>query len=53
MLEHYSRVRMDAKRRALDAINKPLEPAIFDAGVNQNVHQVEASDEEQAGKSLN
>jgi hypothetical protein len=32
MLEHYSHIRMAAKRTALDAIAKP----VFDAGVAQN-----------------
>jgi integrase len=35
MLEHYSRIRMDAKRAALDGISTPL----FQTGVHQNVHQ--------------
>lgn len=53
MLEHYSRIRMDAKRRAVDALNKPLEPAIFDAGVNQNSNQIEAGESERVAKLLN
>jgi len=32
MLEHYSHIRMAAKRAALDAIAKP----VFEAGVAQN-----------------
>ena len=32
MIEHYSHIRMDAKRRATDAI--------VEAGVNQNVNQL-------------
>ena len=35
MLEHYSRIRVDAKRAALDAIAKP----VFEGGVHQNVHR--------------
>ena len=35
MLEHYSRIRVDAKRAALDAIAKP----VFEVGVHQNVHR--------------
>lgn len=35
MLEHYSRIRMDAKRTALDGIATP----VFQTGVHQNVHQ--------------
>ncbi len=53
MLEHYSRIRMDAKRRALDALNKPLEPAVFGAGVHQNGNQVEAGDSERTANLLN
>ncbi len=53
MLEHYSRIRMDAKRRALDAINKPIEPAVFEEGVHQNGNQIEAGRSEQAAKLLN
>jgi len=29
MLEHYSRIRMDAKRKALDAISQPLQRALL------------------------
>ena len=53
MPEHYIRIRMDAKRRALDAINKPLEPAIIEAGVHQNGIQIEAGESEQAANLLN
>jgi len=34
MLELYSHIRMEAKRAALDAIARPLEPALFQAGVH-------------------
>ena len=40
MLEHYSHIRMAAKRTALDNIVRPGETPVFQAGVNQNVHQV-------------
>ena len=40
MLEHYSHIRMAAKRAALEGITKPVETQTFQAGVNQNVHQV-------------
>jgi integrase len=40
MLEHYSRIRVEAKRAALDAIAQP----IFEAGVHQNVHQIQPGD---------
>ena len=53
MLEHYSRIRMDAKRRALDAISHPLEPGVFDAGVHQNGNQVELEGAASAAKLLN
>lgn len=45
MIEHYSHIRMDAKRRATDAI--------VDGGVNQNVNQLPAGDFKAAAKSLN
>ena len=53
MLEHYSHIRMEAKRAALDAIAKPLEPAAFQAGVHQNCNQVEESQNIQVANSLN
>jgi len=53
MLEHYSRIRMDAKRRALDAISQPLEPGVFGAGVHQNGNQVEVGEADSAAKLLN
>ena len=43
MIEHYSHVRMEAKRAALDAIAAQSEVAAFGAGVNQNVNQLPAS----------
>jgi integrase len=45
MIEHYSHIRMDAKRRATDSI--------VDGGVNQNVNQLPPSDPSVARKSLN
>ena len=53
MLEHYSRIRMDAKRRALDALAQPLEPGVFEAGVHQNGNQVEVERPAAAAKLLN
>ena len=41
MLEHYSRIRTDAKRTALDAIAQGPKQAILGIGVHQNVHQLE------------
>ena len=45
MIEHYSHIRMDAKRRATDAI--------VEGSVNQNVNQHSASNSNVAAKSLN
>ena len=44
MIEHYSHIRMDAKRTETDAI--------VDGGVNQNVNQLAASDSKASAKSL-
>lgn len=45
MLEHYSRIRLDAKRQALEALAKGPEIAvssvISEAGVNRNVNQIQ------------
>lgn len=49
MLEHYSRIRVEAKRAALDAIARPA----IEAGVHQNVHQIANGDPGPSGKSLN
>jgi hypothetical protein len=48
-LEHYSRIRIEAKRTALDAISGP----VLEAGVHQNVHQVSATDSDHTAKLLN
>ena len=40
MLEHYSRIRMDAKRRALDALAQLAESPIPEAGVHQIGNQI-------------
>jgi integrase len=40
MVEHYSHIRMAAKRTALDAIASASKPAVFEVGVHQNVHQL-------------
>ena len=45
MIEHYSHIRVDAKRTATDAI--------VDSGVNQNVNQLTVSDFKASAKSLN
>ncbi|HXN17116.1 MAG TPA: site-specific integrase [Candidatus Binatus sp.] len=45
MIEHYSHIRMDAKRKATDAI--------VDGGVNQNVNQVQVASSGASAKSLN
>jgi len=49
MFEHYSRIRVEAKRAALDAIAGP----VFEVGVHQNVHQIRTSDSAASRKSLN
>jgi hypothetical protein len=53
MLEHYSHIRMEAKRAALEGIARASEVAVLGVGVNQNVHQMEVHDSHAAGKSLN
>ncbi|MGC1599412.1 MAG: site-specific integrase, partial [Candidatus Acidiferrales bacterium] len=40
MLEHYSHIRMAAKRAALESIVTPSENIVFREGVNQNEHQL-------------
>jgi hypothetical protein len=53
MLEHYSRIRTDAKRAALDAIAQGPKQVIFQAGVHQNVHQLEEAISGASVKPLN
>jgi integrase len=53
MLEHYSRIRMDAKRKALDAISQPVQRTVFEEGVHQNGNQVGGESESRAAKLLN
>jgi integrase len=53
MVEHYSHIRMAAKRAALDGIVKPVQTANFQEGVNQNVHQLEERNSETPSNSLN
>jgi hypothetical protein len=53
MLEHYSHVRMAAKRAALDAIVQRPERAVFGEGVHQNVHQLQESVLDASSKPLN
>ena len=45
MIEHYSHIRMEAKRTAMDAI--------VEAGVHQNVHQGPPEEFDPVAKSLN
>jgi hypothetical protein len=40
MIEHYSHIRMEAKRAALDAIAEVPKQTAFQAGVHQNCNQV-------------
>jgi hypothetical protein len=54
MIEHYSHIRMEAKRAALDAIvNAQSSQAVLGAGANQNVNQTRAGDSKASTKSLN
>jgi integrase len=53
MLEHYSHIRMEAKRAALDAIAQAPNPITFGAGSHQNPHQVTESENRQVANSLN
>ena len=53
MLEHYSHIRMAAKRAALESITKRLETTGFQAGVNQNVHQLSEATSSASPNSLN
>lgn len=53
MIEHYSHIRMEAKRAALDAIAAQPSQPVFEVRVNQNVNQLPASDSSTAAKSLN
>jgi integrase len=53
MLEHYSHIRMAAKRAAVDAIAKPLEPAIIGAGSYQKPYQLPEGEKGAAANSLN
>jgi integrase len=53
MIEHYSHIRMEAKRAALDAIAARSSQTILGACVNQNVNQLPAGDSKASAKSLN
>lgn len=44
MIEHYSHIRMAAKRAALDAIAAQPVETFFGSGVHQNVHQPQTDD---------
>lgn len=50
MIEHYSHIRMEAKRAALDAIAAQPLQAVIGADVHQNVHQPPAGDSKASGK---
>jgi integrase len=52
MLEHYSHIRMEAKRAALDAIAQAPNPANFGAGSHQIPHQVPESENRQVANPL-
>ena len=53
MLEHYSRIRTDAKRAALDSIAQVPKQAFLEVCVHQNVHQLEAVGSDASAKPLN
>jgi integrase len=53
MMERYSHIRTEAKRRALDAIAQTSSPSVFEDVVHQNVHQIEEGDSEAIRKPLN
>jgi hypothetical protein len=53
MIEHYSHIRIEAKRAALDAIAPQPLQAVIEGSVNQNVNQPSASDSKASVKSLN
>jgi integrase len=53
MIEHYSHIRMEAKRAAVDAIAAQPLQAVIGAGVNQNVNQQLEDNSEASCKSLN
>jgi len=53
MLEHYSHIRMEAKRAALDAIAQAPNPAIFEGEVHQKVHQTGNAEKGDVRKLLN
>jgi hypothetical protein len=52
MIEHYSHIRMEAKRAAVDAI-AAQPPRIIAEGVNQNVNQQRNSDSRPVAKPSN
>jgi integrase len=53
MIEHYSHIRMEAKRAALDAIAARASQALTGESVNQNANQHPAGDSKASTKSLN
>jgi integrase len=53
MLEHYSHIRMEAKRAALDAIAAQPSPGVLEVGVNQNVNQLSGRESSAVAKPLN
>ena len=53
MVEHYSHIRMEAKRVALEAITGEQEHATFEPHVHQNGNQVSGASSVRLSKSLN
>ena len=52
MLEHYSHIRLQAKRRALDTTAAQPLLALIESDVNQNVNQQPESNSKASAKSL-
>ncbi len=53
MLEHYSHIRMEAKRAALDAIATPVTGRHFEGSVHQIDNQIREGKIGKGGKLLN
>ena len=53
MVEHYSHIRMAAKRAAVDAIAAAPNIPVFEVGVHQNVHQPSEDEKATRANSLN
>jgi len=49
MLQHYGRIRTDAKQRALEEIIQP----VFEGTVHQNSKQIDGSEDQASAKLVN